>query len=50
MINISSNYAPEDGVREIMRLIRSGKVKYVDNDIYFNEKHISNLLNNGELE
>jgi nucleoside-diphosphate-sugar epimerase len=40
----------EYGVREIVKLIKSGRVKYTDSDIYFNEKHIANLLEKGELQ
>ena len=40
----------EFGIKEITDLIKSGRVKYVENDIYFNERHIANLLKNGELE
>lgn len=39
----------EYGVKEIASLIKSGRVKYTENDIYFNERHIVNLLKNGEL-
>ncbi len=39
----------EDGVKEIAELIKSGRIKYTENDIYFNERHIANLLKNGEL-
>jgi len=39
----------EDGVNEIVKLIKSGRIKYTENDIYFNERHIANLLKNGEL-
>lgn len=37
------------GVKEITNLIKSGRIKYTENDIYFNERHIANLLKNGEL-
>jgi nucleoside-diphosphate-sugar epimerase len=39
----------EDGVNEIANLIKSGRIKYTENDIYFNERHIANLLKNGQL-
>jgi len=39
----------EYGVKEIANLIKSGRVKYTENDIYFNERHIANLFKNGEL-
>jgi len=50
LLNISSNYSPQDGAKEIMDFIKNGRVKYTDSDVYFNERHISNLLKNGELE
>lgn len=37
------------GVREIADIISSGKIKYSENDIYFNERHLANLMKNGEL-
>lgn len=39
----------EYGIKEIADLIKSGRVKYTENDIYFNERHIANLFKNGEL-
>jgi len=36
------------GVNEIFDIIKSGRVKYVEKDIYFNEKHLGNLLKKGE--
>ena len=38
----------EFGVKEISDIIQSGRVKYTDKDVYFNEKHLNNLLKNGE--
>jgi len=38
----------EFGVKEISDVIQSGRVKYTDKDVYFNEKHLNNLLKNGE--
>lgn len=40
----------EFGVKEISDLIKSGRIKYTENDVYFNEKHITNLINKHELE
>jgi nucleoside-diphosphate-sugar epimerase len=39
----------QDGVREISALIRHGRIKYTENDIYFNERQIATLLRNGHL-
>ena len=36
------------GVQEISDVIKSGRVKYVEKDVYSNEKHLNNLLKNGE--
>ena len=36
------------GVKEVSNIIQSGRVKYADKDVYFNEKHLNNLLKNGE--
>lgn len=38
-----------DGVKEISQLINSGRVKYTENDIYFNERHIANLYKDGKI-
>ncbi len=37
------------GVGEIADLIGSGRIKYTDNDIYFNERHIANLYRQKEF-
>ncbi len=39
----------EDGVKELMELIKNGRIKYTENDIYFNVRHVTNLMKNGEL-
>lgn len=43
-------YTIKEGAQEIFRLIQEKRIKYTENDIYFNEKHISNLNNNGEFK
>jgi len=50
VLSLERVYDVEHGVKEIMELIKSGRVKYTDNDIYFNERHIANLLEKGELQ
>jgi hypothetical protein len=40
----------EDGVREIANLIKSGRIKYTENDIYFNERHLSFLHKNDQFK
>jgi nucleoside-diphosphate-sugar epimerase len=37
------------GVRELMELIKNGRIKYTENDIYFNERHVASLMKNGEF-
>jgi nucleoside-diphosphate-sugar epimerase len=39
----------QDGVREISALIRQGRIKYTESDMYFNERQIATLLRNGHL-
>jgi len=39
----------QDGVREISVLIKEGRIKYTENDMYFNERYIATLLRNGHL-
>lgn len=41
----------QDGIREIADLIKNGRIKYTENDIYFNERHIANLMfnENGQI-
>ncbi len=39
----------EGGIKEVADLIKSGRIKYTENDIYFNERHISNLMKNGQF-
>jgi len=39
----------QDGAREIINLIKDGRIKYTENDIYFNERHIANLMKNDNL-
>ncbi|MCE9549366.1 NAD(P)-dependent oxidoreductase [Candidatus Nomurabacteria bacterium] len=40
----------EDGVKEITNLIQNGRIKYAESDVYFNERHLANLLKNNELK
>ncbi len=39
----------EDGIKEISDIINNGCIKYTENDVYFNERHIANLIKNNEL-
>ncbi len=38
------------GVEQISSLVRSGRVKYTDADIYYNERHVTNLQNADKLK
>jgi len=50
IMNFKKIYTIADGAEQIYNLIKSKRVKYTENDIYFNEKHITNLNNNGEFK
>lgn len=39
----------EEGVQEITDLINSGRIKYTESDVYFNERHLSNLIKINEI-
>lgn len=39
----------DNGVKEIKNSITCGRIKYIENDMYFNERFISNLMNNGKF-
>ncbi len=39
----------EDGVREIGELVRFGRLKYTENDIYFNARYVEKLRSNGQF-
>lgn len=43
------NRSLEDGIQEIASLIASSRLKYIETDVYFNERHLANLLKNGYL-
>ena len=49
IFNPNSTRKIQDGVKEISDLIYSGRIKYTENDVYFNERHITNLINKNEL-
>ena len=38
-----------DGVKQIKDLVSSGRLKYTENDIYFNERHVANLNDEGKF-
>jgi nucleoside-diphosphate-sugar epimerase len=39
----------QDGVREVMELFSFGRIKYTDNDIYFNARHVEKLKAYGQF-
>jgi len=49
LLNFEKIYTISDGVKELSNLINSERIKYTENDIYFNERHISNLNNHGKF-
>ncbi len=40
----------EDGVKEIAELIKSGRIKHTENDIYFNVRHLLKQIENEQLK
>lgn len=50
IFNLTSVRNIEDGVKEISDLIKEGRIKYTESDIYFNERHIANLIKQNELK
>ena len=38
----------QDGVREIIGLVRVGRIKQTENDVYFNVRHVENLATHGQ--
>ena len=50
IVSLKEVHNIEYGVQQMANLIKSGRIKYTDSDIYFNEKHIANLLKNGEFK
>ncbi|TRZ64522.1 MAG: NAD(P)-dependent oxidoreductase [Spirochaetia bacterium] len=49
LLNFEKVFTVSDGVKQIYDLVSSGRVKYIENDVYSNEKHITNLNNNGKF-
>ncbi|MBZ5699346.1 MAG: NAD(P)-dependent oxidoreductase [Acidobacteriia bacterium] len=39
----------QDGVREIVGLVRVGRIKQTENDVYFNVRHVENLKVHGQF-
>lgn len=49
IFNPSTMRTIEDGVRELMGFIKDGRIKYVENTVYFNERYALSLMKNGEF-
>ncbi len=49
LLNFEKVFTVPDGIKQIYDLVSSGRVKYIENDVYSNEKHIANLNNNGKF-
>jgi len=50
LMNFKKIYTVADGVKQVYELISSKRIKYTENDVYFNVKHITNLNNYGEFK
>jgi len=50
IMNLTSMHDIQMGAKEIASLVKSGRMKFGQSDIYFNEKHIANLFKNGEFK
>jgi len=49
LLNFEKVFTVADGVKQIYDLVSSGRVKYIENDIYSNERHVANLNNDGKF-
>ena len=47
VLEFKKTFSVSDGVKQIKDLVSSKRVKYTEEDIYFNERHIANLNNHG---
>ncbi len=50
LLDLKKVYTVEDGIKQIYDLVKTGRVKYTENDIYFNVRHITNLNKDGNLK
>jgi nucleoside-diphosphate-sugar epimerase len=48
IFNINATYTIEDCVREFADLVRSGRIKQMENSLYFNVRHIGELKEHGK--
>lgn len=49
LLSFKKIFSVKDGSKQISDLIKSGRLKYAENDLYFNERHIANLNINGKI-
>jgi len=49
LLNFKKVLLIADGVKEISDLVKSKRIKDIEEDIYFNDRHITNLNNHGKL-
>jgi len=49
IFNPHTMHSIQDGVREILGLVRIGRIKQTENDVYFNVRHVGNLKNHGQF-
>lgn len=49
ILNFEKAFTVADGIKQIYDLVSSGRIKYTENDIYSNERHIANLNKNGQF-
>lgn len=50
VLDLAEIHNIEYGAKQIMSLIQTGRMKFGESDIYFNEKHIANLCKNGNFK
>ncbi|MDE2144422.1 MAG: NAD(P)-dependent oxidoreductase [Patescibacteria group bacterium] len=50
VLKLQKVYTVEDGVKEIFDVISTKRVKYVENDVYFNARYIASLNEDGKLD
>jgi nucleoside-diphosphate-sugar epimerase len=44
LLPLQDPVSAEKGINEVISLIKSNRIKYTENDVYFNERHIKNLF------
>lgn len=49
ILNFEKVFTVANGVKQIYDLVSSGRIKYTENDVYSNERHIANLRKDGQF-